>query len=82
MIKISRLLKGFLTTATLIICAVLPLQVQADRPLKVGFVYVSPAGGSGWTYAHDQARKHIESKFGKQVNVTVLENIAEGAEAA
>jgi simple sugar transport system substrate-binding protein len=50
-------------------------------PLKVAFVYVGPTGDAGWTYAHDEARKYMESKLGKQVKTTYVENVAEGADA-
>ncbi len=45
----------------------------ADK-LKVAFVYVSPAGDHGWTYAHDQGRKHLEEKFGAETAYT--ENVS------
>jgi basic membrane protein A and related proteins len=32
----------------------------AGEPIKVGFVYVSPIGDLGWTYAHDQGRLALE----------------------
>ncbi len=36
---------------------------KAAEKLKVAFVYVGPVGDAGWTYAHDQARKYLESKM-------------------
>ena len=30
---------------------------EEGKELKVGFVYVSPVGDDGWSYAHDQGRK-------------------------
>ncbi len=35
---------------------------KAAEPLKVGFIYVGPVGDAGWTFAHDNGRKHIEGK--------------------
>jgi basic membrane protein A len=32
----------------------------AGEPIRVGFVYVSPIGDLGWTYAHDQGRLALE----------------------
>lgn len=50
-------------------------------PLKIGFVYVSPIGSAGWTYQHDQGRLIMERKLGAAVKTTVVENVAEGADA-
>ena len=54
-----------------------PLQ----RPLKIGFVYVSPIGDAGWTFQHDQGRKEMEKALGGKVVSQVVENVAEGADA-
>ncbi len=79
--KINHLLKGFGAAAMLSASALLPLQVQAEEPLKVGFVYVTPTGEAGCTYTHDHGRNHIEEKFGDKVKTTFVENVAEGADA-
>ncbi|PAS92512.1 MAG: BMP family ABC transporter substrate-binding protein [Candidatus Dactylopiibacterium carminicum] len=50
-------------------------------PLKAGFVYIGPTGDHGWTYAHDQARKAIESRFGGRVQTTFVENVPVTADA-
>lgn len=49
--------------------------------LKVGFVYVSPIGQAGWTFQHDQGRREMEKALGSQVATTVVEGVAEGADA-
>lgn len=54
---------------------------NAAEPLKVGFVYIGPAGDLGWSYAHDQARKAVEAKFGNKVQTTFVENVPETADA-
>ena len=56
-------------------------QVQAEDPLKVGFVYVGPVGDHGWTYRHDIGRQAIEEKFGDAVETTFVESVPEGADA-
>nr|WP_320010754.1 BMP family ABC transporter substrate-binding protein [uncultured Desulfobulbus sp.] len=48
----------------------------AEKPLKVGFVYVSPIGDAGWSMAHDVARQEIEKMDG--VTTSFVENVAEG----
>jgi len=47
--------------------------------LKVGFVYSTPAGQAGYSWAHDQGRKAIEALPG--VKTSVVESVKEGAEA-
>ena len=32
--------------------------------MNVGFVYVSPIGDAGWSYAHDQGRLQVENMEG------------------
>lgn len=54
---------------------------NAADPFKVGFVYIGPAGDLGWSYAHDQARKAVEAKFGNKVQTTFVENVPETADA-
>ena len=49
--------------------------------LKVGFIYVGPVGDAGWTFAHDNGRKHIEQKFGDKIKTTFVEKVPEGADA-
>jgi simple sugar transport system substrate-binding protein len=49
--------------------------------LKIGFIYVGPVGDAGWTFAHDNGRKHIEQKFGDKIKTTFVEKVPEGADA-
>lgn len=51
------------------------------RPLKVGFVYVSPVGEAGWSYQHDLGRREMERALGAKVKTTVVEAVAEGADS-
>ncbi|KZN13293.1 MULTISPECIES: BMP family ABC transporter substrate-binding protein [Marinomonas] len=55
--------------------------VQAEDPLKVGFVYVGPVGDLGWSYEHDLGRIGLEEHFGDKVETTYVENVPEGADA-
>ena len=55
-----------------------PVKTEA---LKVGFIYVGPVGDAGWTFAHDNGRKHIEQKFGGKIKTTFVEKVPEGADA-
>jgi len=54
---------------------------QAQEPLKVGFVYVSPIGDAGWTYQHDLARKEMEQALGDKVTTSFVESVSEGADS-
>ncbi|EPR37754.1 basic membrane lipoprotein, partial [Desulfovibrio sp. X2] len=49
------------------------------KTLKVGFVYVSPIGDAGYSYAHDQGRKAIADMPG--VETSYVEAVPEGADA-
>lgn len=51
------------------------------NPTKAAFVYVTPVFDMGWTHQHDQGRKAVEKSLGAQVKTTVVENVAEGADA-
>ena len=35
--------------------------IGVQQEMKVGFIYISPIGEGGWSYAHDQARKFLSS---------------------
>ena len=48
--------------------------------LKIGFIYVGPVGDYGWSYAHDQGRKYLETTF-PDVKTTYVESVPEGADA-
>ncbi len=51
------------------------------EPLKVGFVYLSPAQDAGWTYAHEKARLYVEKELGDKIQTTFIENVNEGSDA-
>lgn len=54
-------------------------QVEAGK-FNVAFVYVGPVGDGGWTWAHDQARRHLEGAL-PDVHTAYVESVAEGADA-
>lgn len=49
------------------------------KDLKVGFIYVSPVGDAGYSYAHDQGRLAVESMDG--VTTSFVESVPEGADS-
>ena len=65
--------------ATLVLASTSLLNAQA--PVKVGFVYVGPVGDSGWTFQHDLARKQMEAALKGKVTTQFVENVPEGADS-
>ena len=51
----------------------------AGSSFKVGFVYVSPIGDAGWSYAHDQGRQMVEAMEG--VTTSFVEAVPEGPDS-
>ncbi len=70
-------------------CFLAPAFSEDSRPLKVGFVYVTPLTDAGWVHQHDQGRKAVEAALNPSgpaqrpatVQTTYVENVAEGADA-
>ncbi len=50
-----------------------------QKEMKVGFIYVSPIGDAGWSYAHNQGRLAVEAMPG--VKTTYVEAVPEGADS-
>ena len=57
----------------------LAAQPAAAKDLKVGFVYVSPVGDAGWSYAHNQGRLAVEAMDG--VTTSFVESVKEGPDS-
>ncbi|MDP8237290.1 MAG: BMP family ABC transporter substrate-binding protein [Candidatus Erginobacter occultus] len=57
-----------------------PAEKSGEQPLKVGFVYISPVGDAGWTYAHDRGRAEME-KLPFIETARAVESVAETADA-
>jgi simple sugar transport system substrate-binding protein len=55
--------------------------LNAQAPVKVGFVYVGPVGDSGWTFQHDVARRQMEANLKGKVTTQFVENVPEGADS-
>ena len=53
--------------------------IGVQKEMKVGFIYISPIGEGGWSYAHDQARKFLSSLPG--VTTSYVESVPEGQDA-
>lgn len=55
-------------------------QADSAQETKVGFIYVSPIGDAGYSFAHDQGRKQVAAMPG--VKTFFVESVPEGADAA
>ncbi len=51
----------------------------AERQMKVGFIYVSPIGDAGYSYAHDVGRRAVEAMDG--VTTSYVEAVPEGPDS-
>lgn len=51
-----------------------------EKPLKIGFIYISPVGDAGWTYAHDRGREEME-KLPFVETSRAVESVGETADA-
>lgn len=66
-------------TAAAVAAAIgLSISAASAEPLKIGFIYNSPIGDSGWTFQHDQGRLALEQALGDAVETTYVESVAEG----
>jgi basic membrane protein A and related proteins len=63
-----------------LMASVLGAAGATPEALKVGFIYVGPVGDYGWSYAHDQGRKSLETTL-PDVKTTYVESVSEGADA-
>ncbi len=80
-------LAGIVTAATLVGCgkkpeppppaAAAPASAPAPKPepLKAAWVYIGPVGDAGWSFAHDQGRKAVETELGDKVKTTFVEKV-------
>ncbi len=57
----------------------LAAQPAAAKDLKVGFVYVSPVGDAGWSYAHNKGRMALDAMDG--VTTSFVESVKEGPDS-
>lgn len=56
-----------------------PTAFAAEKEIKVGFIYVSPVGDAGWSYAHDLARQAMDKMPG--IKTYIAESVPEGAQS-
>ncbi|MCA1944683.1 MAG: BMP family ABC transporter substrate-binding protein [Desulfovibrio sp.] len=71
-------MRAFVVALALALLACLPMQAAAED-MKVGFIYVSPVGDAGWSWAHDQGRQAVDAMDG--VSTSYVESVPEGPDA-
>lgn len=74
-----RKLVGIVMLAAMVAAFGFGAPVAQAKDLKVGFVYVSPIGDAGYSYAHDLGRLAVEKMDG--VTTSYVESVPEGADA-
>jgi basic membrane protein A and related proteins len=58
------------------------IQLADGERLRIAFVYISPIGDLGWTWAHNEGRLVIEKAFGSRVETNFVENVPENGPEA
>jgi len=71
-------LKGSLAATTAI---ALPMRALAQDVLKMGVVLPSPEADVGWSHTLMEGVRSVQEAYGDKLEITVLENIAEGPDA-
>ncbi len=51
------------------------------NPVKAAFVYITPIGDHGWTYAHHNGVNHLKKVLGDGVIITEVENVPEDSDS-
>jgi len=74
-------MKKFALLLLALMLAMPQLAPAEEKKIKTGFIYVGPVGDAGWTYAHDEGRKAMETLPFVEPS-TYIESVPEGAESA
>ena len=74
-LKRRSFLKGTLAATTAL---ALPMRAHAQEVLKMGVVLPSPVADVGWSHTLMEGVNTVKEAYGDKLEVTVLENIAEG----
>ncbi|MGB3211165.1 MAG: BMP family ABC transporter substrate-binding protein [Desulforhopalus sp.] len=69
----------FKALLTVMLSLVVSTASAAEKETKVGFIYVSPTGDAGYSYAHDVGRQAVEAMDG--VTTSYVEAVAEGPDS-
>ena len=55
--------------------------LEAQAPMKVGFVYLDPIGDAGWTYQHELGRNQLDAALKGKVATQKVDSVPEGGDA-
>lgn len=77
-VKRRSFLKASLAATTAI---ALPMRALTQDTLKMGVVLPSPEADVGWSHTLMEGVRSVQEAYGDKIEVTVLENIAEGPDA-
>jgi basic membrane protein A len=78
--QVGRRFCALVLAVLVLAAAAAPMARAAQAATRVAFIYVGPIGDAGWTYQHDQARRHLERTLGVQTRY--VESVPETAEVA
>lgn len=53
---------------------------SAQKQVKIAFIHSKDAAASGWTYAHELGRLHVEEVLSAQVTTVCMDNVTPGKE--
>ncbi|WP_051085260.1 BMP family ABC transporter substrate-binding protein [Hahella ganghwensis] len=51
------------------------------EPVKLAFLYPSPVGEAGWSYAHDKGRRYLEQYYSDKVLTDFADKVPTGRES-
>ena len=72
-------MRNFLVLLSCLLLVAGGASAAAAKDMKVGFIYVSPVGDAGWSYAHDQGRLAVDAMDG--VTTSFVEAVPEGPDS-
>jgi basic membrane protein A len=72
-------MKKFILLGVISLVLALGAQGAMAKDVKVGFIYVSPVGDAGWSYAHDLGRLAVDKLDG--VSTSYVEAVPEGPDS-
>ena len=75
------MLKRVLAAAGIALAIGLTAGAHAEDKLKVGFINVGPKTDGGWTQGHWTGVQMLEKELGDKIEITFIENVAEGPDA-
>lgn len=55
--------------------------ISSKKKYKIGFIYENNTKNSGWTYAHDSARRYVAEVYKDKITTSYIENVPPSLEA-